>query len=112
MNVTISAGRVASVRDGRLIDVSEVGSLRRRAVRLVEMTCARAPDKSAFAALPGVTALRIDDRRLRCRVQGSMERLIAAAQPFGITDLLSREPGLEELFLALYGRAEGDGDAR
>ena len=99
--------RVASVRDGRLIDVSEVGSLRERTMRIVEMTCIGPPEPGAFADLTGVTEIRVEGRRLRCRVRGAMGELIAAAQPFGIADLLSREPSLEELFLALYGRDEG-----
>jgi len=106
--------RVASVRDGRLIDVSAVGALRARALRIVELTCEREPAPEVFAVLDGVSELNIDGRRLRCRVQSGLGALLAAAMPYGVADLLSREPSLEEFFLALYGGEEGEGatDAR
>jgi len=56
-----------------------------------------------------VDALQADGTRVTCRVQGSPGPLLAAAADYGIVDVLSREPSLEEFFLALYG---GGRDAR
>jgi len=99
--------RAATIRDGRIIAVEDIAALRREAVRLVELTCARAPDAAAFAGLAGVSDLAVDGVRLRCTVRGELGPLLAAAAAFGIVDVLSREPGLEEFFLAAYGEREG-----
>ncbi|MFO7654574.1 MAG: ABC transporter ATP-binding protein [Candidatus Krumholzibacteriia bacterium] len=98
--------RFASVRDGRLIAVEEMASLRGRAVRVVKLTCARPLAREAFAALPGLEDLVIEGVTLQASVHGTLEQLLAAAAPFELVDILSREPNLEEFFLALYGRAE------
>lgn len=102
--------RVASVREGRLAAVEEMAALRRRAVRLVELTCARPLDAALFARLPGVRDVRVEGPILRCTAQGPLGALIAAAAPHGIVDILSREPSLEEFFLALYGERSGGDD--
>lgn len=59
-----------------------------------------APDVSA---VPGVSDLPVADRRLRCQVRGPIEPLLAADTNAGVRELTSREPTLEELFLAYYG---------
>ena len=62
-----------------------------------------------LSRVPGVSAVEIDGRILRCQVRGSIDPLLKALAPIGVTELLSREPSLEELFLAQYGE---DGRAR
>jgi ABC-2 type transport system ATP-binding protein len=64
----------------------------------------------AFAGVPGLDDLDVDGVTLRARVQGSVQPLLAAAAPYEVVDILSREPSLEEFFLTLYGRRE-DRDA-
>jgi len=59
-----------------------------------------------LSGLPGVSEVRINGRTLHCQVTGSVEPLVRALAAAGVTQLLSREPSLEELFLAQYG--EGD----
>jgi ABC-2 type transport system ATP-binding protein len=102
--------RVGSVRDGRLVAVETMAGLRARAIRIVRLVCERPPAADALAGLPGLSDLRIDGTTVRCRVRGPVGALLAAAAPAGIVDVLSREPSLEEFFLALYGE-RGDGDA-
>ena len=41
---------------------------------------------------------------LRLRVFGPITPVVQAAARLGVTDFLSREPSLEETFLAQYGR--------
>jgi ABC-2 type transport system ATP-binding protein len=40
---------------------------------------------------------------VRCHVRGSIEPLLTVLATAGVTHLVSREPTLEELFLAQYG---------
>ena len=64
------------------------------------------PDMSR---VPGVSAVEVDGNRVRCHVQGTVEPLLKVLAASGVHEMLSREPSLEELFLAHYGAA---GDAR
>ena len=95
--------RVASVRDGRLVAVEEMANLRGRELRLVTLTCARPLAATAFSEVPGLSDMVVDGVELHCTMHGPLGPLLAAAAPFEIVDILSREPSLEEFFLALYG---------
>ncbi len=95
--------RVAMVEAGRLIAIEEVASIGREALRLVTITCTRPPEPDAFDDLEGVGELTIEGRALRCKVSGALGPLLQRASAFEIEDLLSREPSLEEFFLARYG---------
>ncbi len=61
---------------------------------------------SDHSGVPGVSSVEVDGRVVRCHVRGSVAPLLNVLATAGVTELLSREPSLEELFLALYG---GDG---
>jgi ABC-2 type transport system ATP-binding protein len=100
--------RVGILRAGELVEVGAMEQLRHLSALTVEITFAGAvPDLSA---VPGVGALSREDDTLRCEVRGSVEPLLAALQGVPVTKLISREPSLEELFLAHYGPAP-DGSA-
>ena len=49
--------------------------------------------------------MKVNGRVVRCQVRGSVEPLLKVLAAAGVTELLSREPSLEELFLAQYGEA-------
>ncbi len=100
--------RIATVRDGRLVAVEVMAELKARALRLVRLDCALAPDARAFAGLDGVDGVEVDGGRLHCRVQGPLGPLLAAAAPYEVIDVFSRKPDLEEFFLAQYGREVRD----
>jgi len=59
--------------------------------------------------VPGVHDIEIEGHRLRCQVSGPVEPLLKRLSAVGVSQLLSREPSLEELFLAHYG-AEPDAE--
>ena len=51
-----------------------------------------------------MTAVEVQGNQVRCQVVGSFEPLLGVLAASGVHQLLSREPSLEELFLAHYGR--------
>ncbi|HEY6014349.1 MAG TPA: hypothetical protein VIU37_10085, partial [Candidatus Limnocylindrales bacterium] len=57
-----------------------------------------------FLGLPGVSDVVADERVLRMRVTGSMAPVVQAAARHDLIDFSSREPSLEDTFLAQYGR--------
>ena len=56
-----------------------------------------------LSRVPGVGSVEIEGPTLRCQVRGPIEPLLKVLTDIGVTQLVSREPSLEELFLALYG---------
>jgi len=93
--------RVAILRAGRLAEVGTLAEMRHLSAVLVEAAFDGPPPDVRF--VPGVALVQVDGTRLRCQVRGSMEPLLKALAAAGVRELLSREPSLEELFLAHYG---------
>jgi ABC-2 type transport system ATP-binding protein len=96
--------RVGIIREGRLTRVGRVEELRDLAHHQVEVVFADEVPQAAFSALPGISDLVAEDHTLRMRVSGSIAPVIQAAARYKILDFVSREPSLEETFLAEYGR--------
>ena len=93
--------RIAILRAGRLVEVGTLAQMRHLSALQVEAELDRpVPDLSG---IPGVSAVQVDGNHIRCQVSGSEEQLIAALAAAGVRRLVSREPSLEELFLAHYG---------
>jgi len=99
-----SADRVAIIREGRLVKVDTVDALRDLAHHQVELRFAGEVPAAEFEALPGVSAVTVDDHVLRMRVAGAITPVVQAAARYELLDFISREPSLEETFLAQYGR--------
>ncbi len=99
-----SCDRVAIIREGRLAKVDTVEGLRDLAHHQVELRFAGAVPKAEFEALPGVSEVVGDDHGLRMRVSGPITPVVQAAARYELLDFVSREPSLEETFLAQYGR--------
>ena len=93
--------RVGILRDGRLVEMGTLAEMRHLSALTVEATFdGTIPDLSV---VPGVSAVEVDGSMVRCQVRGSIEPLVKVLAAAGVTELLSREPSLEELFLAQYG---------
>ena len=61
-----------------------------------------------FAAIDGVSDVAAIDAVVRMRVAGPIGAVLAAAAPHGLVDVVSREPNLEDVFLAQYASAPGE----
>jgi ABC-2 type transport system ATP-binding protein len=99
--------RVAIIRDGRLVKVDRVEALRDLAHHQVELRFAGEVPMGAFAALPGVSDVSTEDHILRMRVSGPITPVVREAAQYELLDFVSREPSLEETFLAMYGDKAG-----
>lgn len=99
--------RVGILRAGELVDIGTLAQMRHLSALSVEATFDTTPPDLSRVA--GVTAVEVDGHRVRCQVQGPVEPLLKVLAASGVHELLSREPSLEELFLAHYGAAGGDG---
>jgi ABC-2 type transport system ATP-binding protein len=95
--------RVALIRDGMLVRVARVDALRDMAVHEVEMRFTEPVPAAEFERLAGVTNVVVDDHRLRMHVNGPIAPVVKIAACYELADFVSREPSLEETFLAEYG---------
>jgi len=97
--------RVGILRAGRLADIGTLASLRHLSALAVEAVFEPGATPPDVTRIPGVTRVEVEpgQGRLRCQVQGSVQPLLQALAATGVRELLSREPSLEELFLAHYG---------
>jgi ABC-2 type transport system ATP-binding protein len=99
--------RVGILRNGRLVEMGTLAEMRHLSALIVEATFdGSIPDLSA---VPGVETLEVDGHVVRCQVHGSVDPLLKVLAGTTVHELLSREPSLEELFLAHYGAEDGDG---
>jgi ABC-2 type transport system ATP-binding protein len=95
--------RVAILRAGHLVEVGRIDDMRHLSALSVEATfIGTAPD---VTGIPGVSAVVVEGDRLRCQVAGPMEPLLHRLAQSNVERLVSREPSLEELFMAHYGEA-------
>jgi len=102
-----TADRVGIIRDGRLVTVQSVESLREHAVRSVTMTFGGEFDSGAFTRLPGFTDVTVDGATVRGRLSGHADELIKAASRYPVLDLLCEEPDLEDIFFHFYAGEAG-----
>ncbi len=100
-----TCGRVAIIREGRIVQEGTVDALRDLAHHQVELRFDGQVPAAEFEALPGVSDIEVDDHVLRMRVTGPIGPVVRAAARFELLDFTSREPSLEDTFLAQYGRA-------
>jgi ABC-2 type transport system ATP-binding protein len=102
--------RVGIIRDGRMVAVESVETLRRRAVRRIEVHFDGQVPPEAFAEVPGVGGLEVDGSVLRGTLAGRADPLVKAIARHPVESLVVAEPDLEELFFTYY-RAEEAADA-
>ena len=103
---------MAIIREGRLVKVDRVEALRDLAHHQVELRFTGDVPVAAFSGLDGVSDVTTEDHLLRLRLVGSITPLVQEASKYELVDFVSREPSLEETFLAQYGRGAVEAAAR
>jgi ABC-2 type transport system ATP-binding protein len=99
--VEVLCDRVAILRAGHLVEVGALRDMRHLSALSIEADLEGPPPD--LTGVAGVSAVEVEGDRVRCQVTGSVEPLLTALNAVGVRRLLSREPSLEELFLAHYG---------
>jgi ABC-2 type transport system ATP-binding protein len=96
--------RVGIIREGQLVRVDSVATLTDIKHYVVELAFAQPVAPTAFSGLPGVREVvaEQDGTLLRLTVQGDLGAVLQAAAQHHATNLTTREPSLEEIFLQYY----------
>lgn len=102
--VESACDRVGIIRSGRLVNVAELEELHSIRLHHVEIEIAPESDvpEASIRAAAGVEDVVVSDHTVTCTVRGSFEGLLSAIEGARVTNLVSHEPSLEEIFLAYY----------
>ncbi len=101
------AGRVAIIRDGKIVEVAETASLLNRPMRRVRIRFQQPTEADDLLELPGVELLAQDDGlSVLLQVEGEMDALIKTLAQYPVNDFETERTSLEEIFLAYYERKE------
>ena len=108
-----SADRVGIIRRGELVAVEDTAELKHRSVRRLEVRFASPPGGEGVARIArvaGVSEVAVEGGVLRCRHEGAMGAIVKELANHEVDELITHEPGLEEVFLHFYedqGPSEG-----
>jgi ABC-type multidrug transport system ATPase subunit len=97
--------RVGIIRDGELIRVDTVASLRDLRQHEVTMTFPQPVSADVFASLAGVHSATADGNTVKVIVSGDLGPIVKAAADHNATNLTTHEPSLEDVFLRYYNGA-------
>ena len=102
-------GRVAILREGRLVDVAVLEELRLLTTTVLEATLERpAPD---LGGLPGVVGVEPTPSGVRVTVSGRPDAVLTRLLGSGVVRLHSHAPTLEQIFLTYYETSPEQRDA-
>jgi ABC-2 type transport system ATP-binding protein len=99
--------RVAIVREGRLVAVEDVGELKARATRRLELHLGGPAPAAEFARLPSVRTVEAHGDTLVLSVEGPLDAVIKQAARHTVVNMQTHEPSLEDLFLTYFGADGG-----
>jgi ABC-2 type transport system ATP-binding protein len=98
--------RVGIIRDGNLVAVEAIETLRERSMHRVEITFAHDAPAEAFRKLSGVAEAAADGNKVSLTVTGTMDRVIKAAARYEVVAFDSHPPSVEEMFMTYYNGHE------
>jgi len=94
--------RVGIIRQGRLVQVARMDELHHIRYHHVEVDFAGDVPVDAVRAAEGVDNVQVEGHLLTCSVRGGFGPLLAALNQGEVTNMVSHEPSLEEVFLTYY----------
>ncbi|MFL5654884.1 MAG: ATP-binding cassette domain-containing protein [Ktedonobacteraceae bacterium] len=98
--------RVAVIRQGELVTVEEVETLREKAGQRVTVEFGDPVTEEELARIPGVSMVKQTNRHYQFNMSGNMDPLIKALSRHEVIRLQAEEAPLEEVFLKFYEEPE------
>src|ERR1700704_4500463 len=96
--------RVGIIRSGRLVKVADLDEI--HSIRIHRLELEFSPDtalpEAAIRSAAGVDEVVVTDHLVTCTVRGTFDPLLKALEGSSVTNLVSHEPSLEEIFLTYY----------
>jgi len=94
--------RVAIIREGHLVSVSDIDDLKAAALRRLELRFDRPVAPAAFDSLASVVDVEAHGDALLLTIHGPVDEVIKEAARHTVVSVASHEPSLEEIFLHIY----------
>jgi ABC-2 type transport system ATP-binding protein len=94
--------RVAIIREGHLVSVSDIDDLKASALRRLELRFDRPVAPAVFDSLASVVAVEAHGDALLLTIHGPVDEVIKEAARHTVVSVASHEPSLEEIFLHIY----------
>jgi len=92
--------RVAIIREGKIVEVSDIRSLQKNNYKKISLTGSQL-NVDEFG-LPGATNIRAENGTLNFFFRGDINTVLEKISALKITDLTIEEPTLEEIFMHYY----------
>ncbi len=93
----------AVVREGKIVAVEDIHSLRTKNYKILEIKCREQIDEKKVRNLKEISELEYSGSVIKCHIHGDMNPLIRVLEKNHILDIESSSPGLEEVFIKFYG---------
>ncbi|MHC1732645.1 MAG: ATP-binding cassette domain-containing protein [Bacteroidales bacterium] len=101
-DVQMLCKRVAIIREGRIIKVEEIETLRKRQLKKIFVEFESAEDNS-LTGLPGIEGTPlVSGKSVRFLYSGEINQLLLVLSSRNIADMTVEEPSLEEIFMHYY----------
>lgn len=101
-DVQMLCRRVAIIREGSIINVEEIETLRKKQLKKVHIEFVDWIDES-ITSLHGIeSSIRTSEKSLEFVYSGDINMLISAIKGRNVADLTIEEPSLEEIFMHYY----------
>ena len=95
--------RVSIIKDGRVVESGSLAELRHLTRTSLTAVLASAPTSAELAAIPGFHEVQVQGTTVTGSVDtDAIGAVLATLGPFGIQDLTSQPPTLEQLFMRSY----------
>lgn len=98
-------GRVAVIRDGEIVAIERVGDLLKKRSHRIRLRFANEIPEEAFLS-DQVKIVEQSAYAVRVEIYAGLEKFMATAAQYGITDIQTDELSLEEAFMSFYGRGK------
>ncbi len=90
------------IRDGEIVAVEDIAALGHKTFKKIDLYSRRKIDMSTLKKVETVYDINVSENHLKCKIKGDLDPLIKAVQKFGIIDLFTEHPDLEDYFMDLY----------
>lgn len=93
--------RVAIIKEGKIVQVDKISTLKEEGYKRVSAETAGAADKGRFT-IPGVSDLSVKENTVSFIYRGSVNKMTQLLSGMDLVNLTVTEPDLEEIFLHFY----------
>jgi ABC-2 type transport system ATP-binding protein len=100
--VQLLCKRIAIIKEGKILKVEDIGTLRKRQLRKVQIEFEDLSDKNNFQMIGMESTASSPDHTLSFMYSGNTNELIRKLTGVSISNLSIEEPSLEEIFMHYY----------